>query len=257
MRISSQRQAEKRQRQQSGNFRRSENILDQRSGFQSKNIYYRQKDDQQHRDQILGVDADIHISQNHGADANRRDFPEMQQPARRRNCRKENSKEFAESHAHRGNRAGLDHQKKSPAVEKAPQGPERFAEINVLAAGMRHHRGQFAIAERGDNGHEAGDKPGPDQESGRIDFAGNLRRNNKDAGADHRAHDQHRGTGQAQAFDQFLILMTFDFPVANRGGLRCRCAQEPSSKPAHGVPYGHRLVRVELTLPQDAKKFLC
>ena len=201
-----------------------------RAGLHAEDIDDRKHDHQQNGDQILRVHAHIHVAQNHGPKMNRRNFPEMQNPMGRRNRGKEDAQKLAESHAHSGDRPGLNHQKQSPAVEKSPQRPQRLAQINILPAGARHHRGQFAIAERADDGHESGDKPGPDQQGRRIHLARNLGRHNKDAGADHRAHDQHGGAGQAQTFDQFLILMAVDLPVAASGGcvsvcsgiLRCR-----------------------------------
>ena len=41
-----------------------------------------------------------------------------------------------------------------PAEEKAPEASEGFAEIDVLAAGVGHGGGEFAIAERGDDGEQ-------------------------------------------------------------------------------------------------------
>ncbi len=79
----------------------------------------------------------------------------MQNPMGGRNRGKENAEELAEGHADGGDGSGLNDQKQSPAVEKSPERSERFAQINVLAAGARHHGGEFAIAERGDDGHEA------------------------------------------------------------------------------------------------------
>ena len=152
---------------------------------------------------------------------------------RRRNCRKENSEELAESHAHRGNRAGLDDQKQRPAVKKSPQRPQRLAQVNVLPASARHHGGEFAIAERGHDGHEPGHGPRANQQRRRIDFARNFRRHNKDAGADHRPHHQHGGAGQAEAFDQFVILMAMNFPVAARNCRVVGVLRAASGTPMH------------------------
>ena len=42
--------------------------------------------------------------------------------------------------------------------------PERFSEIDVLPAGVRHRRRQFAVAERADDGHDARDDPDQQQQ---------------------------------------------------------------------------------------------
>ena len=126
---------------------------------------------------------------------------------------KENAEKLAEGHADGGDGSGLDHQKKRPAVEKSPERPQRFAQVNVLAAGAGHHGGQFAVAEGADDGQKSGHQPGPDQQRGRINLAGYFRRDNKDAGADHGTHDQHGGAGQSQTLYQFLILTAVEVPV--------------------------------------------
>ncbi len=84
----------------------------------------------------------------------------------RGNCRPEDSEEFAKSHAHGGDRAGLDHEKEGPTVEKSPERAERLAQIHVLATSSRHHGGEFAIGERANDGEESGDEPRADQQRG-------------------------------------------------------------------------------------------
>ena len=101
----------------------------------------------------------------------RRHFPEVHDPVRRRNRRKENAEKLAEGHADRGDGSGLNHQKESPAVEKSPERAQRLAQVNVLPAGARHHGGQLAIGKSADDGEKAGHQPGPDQQCRRIDFA--------------------------------------------------------------------------------------
>jgi hypothetical protein len=58
--------------------------------------------------------------------------------------------EFGESHRDRRDGAGLDHQEERPTVQETAKRPERLAQIDVLAARLRHGRRQFAVAERGD-----------------------------------------------------------------------------------------------------------
>ncbi len=245
------------------------------SGFQPKDIHHREKNHEQDGHQVLRVDSHIHVAQNHGPQTDRRNFPNVQDPTGGRNCGKEDSQKLAKSHTHRRNRPRLNHQKKGPAIEKPPQRPQRLAQINVLPAGPRHHRRQLAIAERANDGHEPRHRPRPNQQRRRVHFACNLRRNNKDARADHRSHDQHGGASQAQALDQFLILRTMKFPVAACDWLRCRCTQDPpknsvapaarrlSLRQAQGRQQGHlapacpEAYRSPMTLPQNAEKFLC
>jgi len=91
---------------------------------------------------------------------NRRHFPEMQNPVRRRNGGDENPQKLAESHAHSGDRAGLNHQEQRPPIKESPQRAERLAQVNVLSSGTRHHCGQFAVAQRPDDSHKASYQPG-------------------------------------------------------------------------------------------------
>src|SRR5271169_2236842 len=116
-------------------------------------------------------------------------------------CRPEDSEEFAESNAYGGDGARLNHEKQSPTVEKTPEWAERLAQIHVLPAGSRHHGREFAVGERTDDGQKASDKPGAYEQRRRGYLARNLGGDNEDAGADHRAHDQHGRAGQAEAFD--------------------------------------------------------
>ena len=138
----------------------------------------------------------------------------MQNPVRRRNRWNEDTEKLAESHAHCGNRSSLNNQKKRPSVEKSPERAERLAQVNILTASSRHHGGQLAVAQSSDDGHEAGDKPSRNQKRGGIYLSRNFSRNNKDAGADHRTHNQHGRAGQAKSLHQFFILVAMNFPVA-------------------------------------------
>ena len=84
------------------------------------------------------------------------DVPE---PVRGRDGWEKDAEKFAESDADGGDGAGLDDEEERPAVKKSPERPERLAQINVLAAGLGHHGGQFAVAECADEGHDGGDHP--------------------------------------------------------------------------------------------------
>ena len=68
--------------------------------------------------------------------------------------------------------AGLYNEKERPAVEKTPQRRERFAQINILPPGLRHHGRQLAIRERGHKREQAGDEPDNKQPAGRANLPG-------------------------------------------------------------------------------------
>ena len=78
----------------------------------------------------------------------------------RRDPREEDAGVFGERHRDGRDGAGLDHHEQRPAEEEAEQRAEGFAQVDVLAAGVRHGGGEFAVAERGDQGEERGDHPG-------------------------------------------------------------------------------------------------
>ena len=44
----------------------------------------------------------------------------------------------------------LNDQEQRPAIEEAPEGPERLAQIDVLASGLGHHGREFAVAQSAD-----------------------------------------------------------------------------------------------------------
>ena len=68
----------------------------------------------------------------------------------RRKPRSQHAGKFGKGDGDRGDGGGLDHEEHRPAVEKAPSVAERFAQVDVLAAGMGHGGGEFAVAERAD-----------------------------------------------------------------------------------------------------------
>ena len=70
----------------------------------------------------------------------------------------EHAEKSRKGHGHRGDRARLDHQEERPAVEKAPKRRVGFAQVNVLAAGLGHHRRELAVGERRADGQKAGDR---------------------------------------------------------------------------------------------------
>ena len=109
---------------------------------------------------------------------------------------------FGERDGNGGDGAGLDDEEQRPAVEEAPEAAEGFAQVDVLAAGVRHGGGEFAVAEGGDDGERRADQPAEDQQAGRFHLARDIGADDEDAGADHRAHDERGGGGEAEAFDE-------------------------------------------------------
>ena len=97
-----------------------------------------------------------------------------------------------EADGDRRDRAGLDHHEQRPAVEESPQRRERFAQVDVLPAGPRHHRRQLAVGQRSGERQHAGDDPGDQQQPGLAGLPSHLGRHEEDARPDHRADDDHR-----------------------------------------------------------------
>src|SRR5215467_9966487 len=104
----------------------------------------------------MGVETYIHAAEGDWPDSEHGHLPEMQNPVARRYCRPEYAKKRAEGDADSSNRAGLDDEEQRPAVKKSPERPQRFAQVDVLAACAGHHGGEFAIAERSDDGQKSG-----------------------------------------------------------------------------------------------------
>ena len=124
-------------------------------------------------------------------------------PLRGREPRRDDACEFGEGDGHGCDRGGLNDEKHRPAVEESEKRPERFAQVNVLAASVRHCRGKLAKAQRADQCDQAGSEPDHEQQPGTLHLVRDVRRNDKNPGADHRADDDHRRIEQAETFDQF------------------------------------------------------
>src|SRR5258707_1310037 len=131
----------------------------------------------------------------------RRNGPVRPNQMRSRNRRKENPEELAERNPYSRNRAGLYDQKQSPAIKKSPHRPQRLAEINILPASPRHHGGQFTITKRSHDREKPSNQPGPNQKRRRINLPSNLRRHNKNAGPNHRPHDQRSSARQPKSLN--------------------------------------------------------
>ncbi len=138
-----------RQNDQSGQrerLGRGKDVLNHCAKLHAKDIDDAQRENNEYAGEVGGVQANIHIAQNHGPDRNGRNVSDMPEPVRSRNRRKEDAEELAEGDRDSGDGSRLDDQKQRPAVEKSPERAEGFAQVDVLAAGLGHHGGKFAVA---------------------------------------------------------------------------------------------------------------
>ena len=204
--VASHREGHQHQAGQRERLRRSENVLDQRAQAYAKNIYDGQKKDNEDAGQVGGVDADLHVPQHHRPHLQRGHMRNVPQPVGRRDRREKYAQKLAEGHRHRRNRSRLDHQEERPPVQKAPQWPQRLAQVNVLAARLGHHRRQLAVAQRADHGQNRRHHPRAQQKRWRAGAACNIGIDNEDARADHRTGNDGGRTEQAQALHQVRSL---------------------------------------------------
>ncbi len=174
-------------------FGGGEDVLDEGADVHAEDVDDGEEEDEEDTDEIGGGDAYLHIAEDHGADADGGDMGDVPEPVGAGDGGEEDAEEFAEGDTDGGDGAGLDDEEEGPSVEKAPHGAEGFAEVDVLAAGRGHHGGEFAIGERADDGHEAGDDPGGEEEGRGVSGAGDIGIDKEDAGADHGADDDGSG----------------------------------------------------------------
>src|ERR1035441_3792591 len=91
-----------------------------------------------------------------------------------RNGREEDAEKLSEGYANGGDGPRLDDQEERPPEEKTPERPQRLAQIDILAAGLGHHRRQFAVAKRSNQGENGGHYPGAQEEGRRAGSPGNV-----------------------------------------------------------------------------------
>jgi hypothetical protein len=104
-----------------------------------------------------------------------------------------------EHRRHRRERAGvIDHQQ-VPAEHEGDDQPERLAQVDVAAAGLRPPRAEFGVAQRADQRDRAADRPRRQQLRRRSGLPRDRRRRQEDAGSDHPADHDHRGVPGAEA----------------------------------------------------------
>ncbi len=106
-------------------------------------------------------------------------------------------------HGDRGDGTGLDDEESGPTVEKAPDGPIGIAQEDVLPSGFGKHGRQFGVAQPAHHGHDPGDGPDYKKPAGRTHIAGDVRRDDEDAGPDHRAGNKHAGMEKTDLMAKF------------------------------------------------------
>src|SRR6202140_2944806 len=117
LRVPPKKDSEEHQSEQRRNFCGSEDILNNGARLHAENIDDRERDHYQDGGKILRVQSHIHAAEHHGADLKLWHFPDVDNPITRGDCRPEYSEEFAEGNADGSDRARLNHEEQSPAVE--------------------------------------------------------------------------------------------------------------------------------------------
>jgi hypothetical protein len=181
------------QRREPQQFGRGEHVLDPFAEFQAARVERCQEKNQEKSHKLLNGQTDRVFFR----ESDRRDHPSA-----RRDRRPNDTEKAREPDSHCRDRARLNDQKQRPAVQKTPQRRIRFAKVNVLTTGLRHHGSEFAVRERRGNRHQSRDDPGDEQASGRAGVAGNVGGHDENARADHRADDDGRRIEQAQAANE-------------------------------------------------------
>ena len=93
--------------------------------------------------------------------------------------------EYGETHCERGLGAGAGDRERNPAIEKADQSAIGAAQVDVVAARLRHHGGDFRVGERAGQRQQSCGEPYHQHELGTADIAGHDPGLQEDAGADH------------------------------------------------------------------------
>ena len=145
----------------------------------------------------------------------RRDVDWPDQVAVLRHRRNKDRGKARECHRYRGDGPGLNHGEESPPVKKAPQRREGLAQVNVHAAGLRHHRRQFAVGKRRRNRQHAGEHPRHQHPAGAADQPRHIGGNDEDPRADHHRNHHQRGIEQSQALHKLLFRLLGDDRLAH------------------------------------------
>jgi hypothetical protein len=121
----------------------------------------------------------------------------LDNPRLRGNCRQQYSEVARKSYGYRGDGAALNYEEQRPTVQKTPQRGIRFTQINILAASAGKHSRQFSARKGCGDRKQAGDDPRQQQAARGTGLAGDVRRDDKNSRADHRADDDHGAVEEA------------------------------------------------------------
>ena len=102
----------------------------------------------------------------------------------------------------RGHTTGVADEDAHPPEQERPAAAVGLANEHVLAAGSRHHRGEFGIRENAGERQQSRDHPDGEHQPRRLDIAGHHPRLEEDSGPDHFGDDDRDGGGQAKTADQ-------------------------------------------------------
>ena len=116
-------------------FRGGEDVLHRRAELHAEGVEQREQGDDDDGGEVRGVQADVHVAEDHGADGDCGDVRDVPEPVVGADGGEEDAEEFSEGDADRRDGPGLDDEEERPAVEEAPERAERLAQIDVLAAG--------------------------------------------------------------------------------------------------------------------------
>src|SRR5207237_10330223 len=114
-----------------------------------------------------------------------------------------------ERQQHGGNCSCLNNGKKSPAVQEPPKRRVGLPQVEIHAAGVRHHRREFAVAQGACNRQQSCKAPSDQQPTSTPNVAGHFRSNNENATPDPGADYEHRRIEKAQTARKFLRLLSW------------------------------------------------
>ena len=225
--------AEQRERGERADFRYRENILDDRAKPKAARIDPGDEHDRKNGEKILAVEANVV-----GAEVAKPQLPgaesaELQNPFRGGEPRNHHRREFRECDCHGCDRGRLDHKQHRPAVEETPDRAQRFAQVDVLPAGLRHRGGEFSVAERADQRHYAGSEPYGEQKRRALYLMRDIRGHDEDARADHRPETIIVASKRPRP----LTSSDFSAAVAAAARIVCACSAIPSRGPFFACLY--------------------
>ena len=111
---------------------------------------------------------------------------------------RERSRVLRERHGYGGRAARIDYQQADPAVKKAEQWMKGFAKVGVLAADLRHARGEFGVDEGAQEGDDSSRDPRPQNQRGGVEQVRDDVGIDENSGADDAAHHDHGRVEEAE-----------------------------------------------------------